>query len=491
MFDLEFTGERLVPGKVEPELEVEHASRYHLAARYVSGREVLDFGCGAGYGSAILRRAGARRVVGADRAPDAVRYAASRFAGPGVTFCAGDCLRSPFARARFDVVVAFEVIEHVDGYRRFLREARRILRPEGILVLSTPNKKTYRRLGDTPANPFHVHEFHLRGLRRALAAVFPEVVILGQSRTEGAYFYPERTDGGGAAAAADARLDLIGGDGGGAAGPLEAADYFVALCGADRAALAAPPAGGSFHVADDNAVAKRDRRIVELQGELDGRTRWVRQLQDELAQGAGRNAALQSRLDAAERTAREAARERAETERRLEAALGARLDAAREQAAAEVAELHAALAGVAARERERDALVRWHRDTLVRQQGELERHRRDLARRREQDAQLEERLGELSRRSEAADAQLGELSRRADRQDATLAGQVEQMRRLEGIAGRARELIDMLWGSRSWRIYTGLTRGLSRLSAAVRPRRAGRGAAPEAAAEAGDDDRAS
>ena len=48
MFDLEFTGERLVPGKVEPQLEVEHASRYHLAARYVSGREVLDFGCGLG-----------------------------------------------------------------------------------------------------------------------------------------------------------------------------------------------------------------------------------------------------------------------------------------------------------------------------------------------------------------------------------------------------------------------------------------------------------
>ena len=85
--------------------------------------------------------------------------------------------------------------------------ARRILRPEGILVLSTPNKKTYRRLGDTPANPFHVHEFHLRGLRRALAAVFPEVVILGQSRTEGAYFYPERTDGGGATARGDHDAD--------------------------------------------------------------------------------------------------------------------------------------------------------------------------------------------------------------------------------------------------------------------------------------------
>ena len=479
MVDLEFTGERLVPGKVETELEIEHASRYHLAARHARGREVLDFGCGTGYGSAILKGGGALRVVGIDRAPEAVRYAATRFGGPGVTFLAGDCLCSAFPRERFDVVVAYEVIEHVEGYRRFLREVRRLLRPDGILLLSTPNRRTYRRGADTPPNPFHVHEFRLRELRRALAEVFPAVAILGQSRTEGAYFYADETAGSGAA---DGLLSLVVGEGARGAGRLEAADYFFALCGGDPAALSAAPTGGSFFIADDNAVQRRNRRIVELQGELEGRTRWVRQLQAELAGSADRSAALQSRIEAVERTLGEAARESEQTARRLEAQLGNRVGAAVERAAADLGALRAALARHVEQDRDRDAILRWHRDTLARQQGELERHRRDLFRRQEQEG---DRLAELNRRLDGLGAQLEQLSRRADHQDATIASQAERMVRVEQLTTRARELIDMLWGARSWTIYT----GLRRLLAALVPRRAGRGADPRRRpAEAGNDE---
>ncbi len=478
MVDLEFTGERLVPGKVETELEIEHASRYHLAARHVRGREVLDFGCGSGYGSAILKRGGARRVVGIDRAPEAVRYAAVRFGGPGVTFLAGDCLCSAFPPERFDVVVAYEVIEHVDGYRRFLREVRRLLRPDGILLLSTPNRRTYRRGADAPPNPFHVHEFRLRELRRALTEVFPAVAILGQSRTEGAYFYADEEAGSGA----DGLLDLVAGDGARGAGRLEAADYFFALCGSDPAALAAAPTGGSFYIADDNAVGRRNRRIVELQGELEGRTRWVRQLQAELAGSADRSAALLARVEAVERALGELARAGEQTERRLEARLGDRVDAAAERAAADLGALRAALERRAEKDRDRDALLRWHRDTLARQQGALERHRRDLLRRREQE---DEWLGELNRRLAGQDAHLAQVARRADRQDATIADQAERMGRVEQLTMQARELIDMLWGGRSWTIYT----GLRRLLAALVPRRAARGAVPRPRpAEAGNDE---
>jgi 2-polyprenyl-3-methyl-5-hydroxy-6-metoxy-1,4-benzoquinol methylase len=135
MGGLEFTGERLVPGLVDPELALEHEARYRFAATWAPGRAVLDFGCGTGYGAAILARAGARRVVGVDRAVDAIHYAQRQYRTASVSFCVGDCLRAALAPSSFDLVVAFEVIEHVVDQRRFLHEARTALRASGILVL--------------------------------------------------------------------------------------------------------------------------------------------------------------------------------------------------------------------------------------------------------------------------------------------------------------------------------------------------------------------
>jgi len=311
MRDLDFTGERVVPGKVDPELEVEHRARYAFAASYVRDRRVLDYGCGAGYGASTLMRAGARRVVGIDWAPEAISFAAAHFGGPGVAFCVGDCLSSPLRREGFDVVVAYEVIEHVDDHRQFLAEVRRLLSPGGVFLVSTPNKKTYREDAAGGPNPFHVHELDLGELRGALAELFPVVALFGQCRTEGAYFY---TEGHGGAGLADGQLSPIAGEGGEAAGRLESADSLLALCGADRAALGAAPTGDRFLVVDDNAVRRRNRRIVELQTELEERTRWALQLQAELEGRTGRVAAqvCRDRLPCAD----ELGREQGEAERR-------------------------------------------------------------------------------------------------------------------------------------------------------------------------------
>src|SRR5713226_4433874 len=102
-----FTGERVVPGEVEPDLWNEHVARYAFAARRAGGKRVLDAGCGSGYGSARLA-AQARYVVGIDNSHEAFDAASRQF-----RLVRGDCRILPFRAASFDLVVALEVIEHL------------------------------------------------------------------------------------------------------------------------------------------------------------------------------------------------------------------------------------------------------------------------------------------------------------------------------------------------------------------------------------------
>ena len=128
---LEFTGERVVPGLVDANLLNEHVARYRFAARFAAGAVVLDAGCGSGYGSAELGKSA--RVVGIDFSAEAVKHAASTFGGPGTCFLQATCETLPFADGAFDLVVAFEVIEHLKKWRDLLDEARRVLRPATAL----------------------------------------------------------------------------------------------------------------------------------------------------------------------------------------------------------------------------------------------------------------------------------------------------------------------------------------------------------------------
>jgi SAM-dependent methyltransferase len=167
--------ERFVPGTADGELiEVEHLARYWWAAQAADGRAVLDAGCGVGYGSAMLARAGATEVVGVDLSAKAVEAAAAG-APSNATFLTGDVHALPFEDDRFDLVVCFEVIEHVEGQDEVIAELARVLAPGGILALSSPNRDVY------PAgNPHHVHEYVPEELRGALAAHFAHVELRHQ-----------------------------------------------------------------------------------------------------------------------------------------------------------------------------------------------------------------------------------------------------------------------------------------------------------------------
>src|SRR6266704_3073623 len=109
----EFTGERVIPGQVDADLLNEHMARYAFAARLSRRKQVLDAGCGAGYGSAELARAAAG-VLGIDKSAEAVAFARAEYPAPKLRFEEADCLTLPVGDGSIDLVVAFEVIEHLE-----------------------------------------------------------------------------------------------------------------------------------------------------------------------------------------------------------------------------------------------------------------------------------------------------------------------------------------------------------------------------------------
>ncbi|HET9762148.1 MAG TPA: class I SAM-dependent methyltransferase [Casimicrobiaceae bacterium] len=187
--EVPFTGERFVPG-ARGEIWYEHWHRYHFAAALVAGKEVLDVACGAGYGSALLARS-AKRVVGADISAEAIAHARASYAAvANVAFEPADCAALPFAAASFDTVVSFETIEHIDKQSQFLDEVARVLRPEGTLILSSPNRPEYSaRRGFV--NPFHVRELDRAELAALLAARFPHARWFGQRMSFFSVVWPE------------------------------------------------------------------------------------------------------------------------------------------------------------------------------------------------------------------------------------------------------------------------------------------------------------
>lgn len=174
---LEFTGERFTPECVR-EMAYEHWHRYAWAAGLVEGRDVLDAACGEGYGSHLLA-ARARSVTGLDIGEEAVTHARERYRRDNLRFDQGDATNLPYEDDCFDVVVSFETLEHLEAQEALLAEFRRVLRPEGCLVISSPDRKTY---SDETGydNPFHVRELYRDELESLISARFPAFRLYGQ-----------------------------------------------------------------------------------------------------------------------------------------------------------------------------------------------------------------------------------------------------------------------------------------------------------------------
>ena len=166
---LEFTGERFTPECVR-EIAYEHWHRYAWALPWIQGRDVLDVACGEGYGSHLLSQEAAS-VTGVDLDPATISHATEKYTRANLSFQVGDVLNLPLEDDAFDVVVCFETIEHVADHARLMMEFRRVLKPDGLLLLSSPDKASYSDQTGYD-NPFHVKELYREELDRLLATHF-------------------------------------------------------------------------------------------------------------------------------------------------------------------------------------------------------------------------------------------------------------------------------------------------------------------------------
>lgn len=154
----------------------EHQARYLWGAQLAEGRQVLDAGCGTGYGLRILEDAGASRVVGVDVSDEAVQHASKVAVGDNVDVFQADLRELPFSDGEFDLVVCFEVIEHVEDREAILDELSRVAGTDGILCISTPNRRVY-----PPGNPHHLHEYEPEEFEAALGERFANVSLYRQT----------------------------------------------------------------------------------------------------------------------------------------------------------------------------------------------------------------------------------------------------------------------------------------------------------------------
>lgn len=174
---MECTGERYMP-EVDGDWTLEHTHRYLLACELARDKAVLDIACGEGYGARMLADT-AKSVAGVDISKESVELATARYPHPRLSFMQGDAVSIPLADASVDLVISFETIEHLADHDGMLREIKRVLRPGGLLLISSPDKYQY---SDLPGfvNQYHVKELYRDEFIELLRERFKHTRTLGQ-----------------------------------------------------------------------------------------------------------------------------------------------------------------------------------------------------------------------------------------------------------------------------------------------------------------------
>jgi SAM-dependent methyltransferase len=178
------TTERIVMEDIRPHDDTYVIHRLHLATYkqsmpHVVGKRVLDYGCGTGYGTAFIKDA-CSSVIGIDVSREAIDYATAHYAAPNLAYLRGDPVERaplPFPEDCFDVVLSFQVIEHVSNTRSYLEEIRRVLAPGGTVMISTPDRASRLLPFQKPWNMWHLREYSGNMLHAEISRLFEDVHV--------------------------------------------------------------------------------------------------------------------------------------------------------------------------------------------------------------------------------------------------------------------------------------------------------------------------
>lgn len=187
---MEFTGERYVP-EVHGNIELEHLHRYLLASQFCAEKNVLDIACGEGYGSSLLANY-AFSVVGIDISENAINHARTKYDKKNLKFIVGDCVQIPLPDKSIDFVVSFETIEHIENHEQMMAEVVRVLKPTGLVLISSPDKLSYT-LESGIKNPFHAKELLEQEFKDLLSTYFKRTIFWGQRVVYGSTILAENT----------------------------------------------------------------------------------------------------------------------------------------------------------------------------------------------------------------------------------------------------------------------------------------------------------
>ena len=442
---LAFTGERFVP-EVVGDIAQEHIHRYLFALGLCRDRDVLDLACGEGYGAAMLSRV-ARRIFGVDNDRAAIAHAQATYGADHVTFITGTAEFLPLTDASVDIVVCFETLEHVSEQARMLSEIRRVLRPGGLLLVSTPDRPLYTPEGKQP-NPFHAKELDRGEFVALLAEFFGQARLYRQKLTAGSAIVAEANAGSVDRGAPPAIFAKSGEGEWTYAHEIEDGVYMIAVAG-DRL----PELPDASLLIDYSKIWSTEAALASANARLAGA-----EAERERARSAIDE--MQARLADAQRAAGEAQVQTRDSQAALEAALqrattGERLcEALRQQAGALEQELENARASLEQRKHELDAATL--RARKLEQDLAQARHEMDASQRSAAEAQArarvaEERHQELAARLEALEAarsQLGSeleaarasLEATESRAEATTALLGQRQNELDAAVSRAAEL---------------------------------------------------
>lgn len=172
-----------------PWLRYQRLERYRWATAHAQGARIVDAACSNGYGSQMLLHAGARRVVGIDLS--LARLASARHRPEaGLHWIRGNGERLPLAPSGCDVFVSLETIEHIPNDDAFVSEVRRVLRPGGLFLCSTPNRRLTlpgSAADHRPLNVYHIREYTRGELEAVLRRHFQTVEMWGQTAFSAGY----------------------------------------------------------------------------------------------------------------------------------------------------------------------------------------------------------------------------------------------------------------------------------------------------------------